>query len=154
MTRLKPAGGHILTVVLIAAILGALAALSYSVAVPIEKPFTEFYILGAEGKAGDYPTQIRVGRPAAVTLGIVNREGTDAIYRVAVTVRGQPASLLLGDVEVAEVGPIALGHKEKWEQQVAFTSQQVGPDQKVEFLLLAEGRSEPYLSTYLWVDVT
>lgn len=154
MTKLKPAGGHILTAVLIAAILGALAALSYSVAVPVEKPFTEFYLLGSEGKAGDYPTQLRAGKPAAITLGIVNREGAEMVYRVAATVDGQPASLLLDDAEVAEVGPIALGHKEQWEQQISFASQKVGPDQKVEFLLLAEGRTAPYLSTYLWVDVT
>lgn len=154
MTRFKPAGGHILTAVLIAAILGALAALSYSVAVPIEKPFTEFYILGSEGKAGDYPTQLTAGKPATVTLGIANREGAEVIYRIAVTVDGQRSSLLLGDTEVAEVGPIDLGHREKWEQQIGFASQKVGPDQKIEFLLLAEGRSEPYLSTYLWVNVT
>jgi len=52
-----------------------------------------------------------------------------------------------------EIGPVALVHQEKWEQEVGFTPQIAGEKQKVEFLLFRQGRSEVYQMLYIWVDV-
>ncbi|AMQ18841.1 DUF1616 domain-containing protein [Thermococcus peptonophilus] len=74
-----------LTVVLIAAIITSVGVLAYVVTHP--KPgeaFTEFYILGPEGKAADYPTELKVGQNGTVIIGIVNHEGRNVTYYVQI----------------------------------------------------------------------
>ncbi len=41
--------------------------------------FTEFYILGLEGKADNYPDELTVGEEGRVILGIVNHEHEDGL---------------------------------------------------------------------------
>jgi len=40
----------------------------------LQEPFTEFYILGPEGKADNYPTDYVLGENGTVIVGIVNHE--------------------------------------------------------------------------------
>lgn len=75
--------------VLYSILAGALltAAVSATAIIVLPKPgerFTEFYILGPEGLAENYPRQAIVGQPVTVTVGITNQEGTPASYRVEV----------------------------------------------------------------------
>ena len=44
--------------------------------------FTEFYILGVDGKAENYPKQAALGEPVELILGSVNREHVVTSYRV------------------------------------------------------------------------
>jgi len=75
----------------------------------------------------------------------INREHETVSYRVEVRIDG---------VGNNEVGPLVLGHDEKWEEAVSFTPNRAGDSQKVEFLLYKNGGSEPYLKPlHLWVDV-
>jgi len=135
----------VLSVVLVVAILGALGTLGYVIAAPkVGERFTEFYLLGAEGKAADYPRELAVGEEAEVTVGIVNHEHKPVSYRVEVRV---------GGVENNEVGPVALEHEQKWEGAVSFTPDKAGDNQKVEFILYKGGEAEPYLMLHLWIDV-
>lgn len=106
--------------------------------------FTEFYILGPEGKAADYPRELTVGEQEKVTVGIINRESRVVSYRVEVMIEG---------VKNGEDGAIVLEHEEKWEGEVSFAPEVAGENQKVEFLLFKEGESEPYSRLYLWLDV-
>ncbi|WP_297477086.1 DUF1616 domain-containing protein [Thermococcus sp.] len=72
-----------LTVILIVAILVSVGTLGYVVSHP--KPgeaFTEFYILGPNGKAEDYPTNLAVGQNGTVIIGIVNHEHRNVTYYV------------------------------------------------------------------------
>ncbi|MBE8539387.1 DUF1616 domain-containing protein [Geoglobus acetivorans] len=81
MSRLDKA----LTVVLLIAIFASIATLIYVITTP--KPgekFTEFYILGPEGKAADYPTKLWVGQNGTVIIGIVNHEYRTVNYTVEV----------------------------------------------------------------------
>ena len=74
-----------LTVILIIAIISSIATLGYVITHP--KPgekFTEFYILGPNGKAADYPTELFVGENATVILGIANHEYRNVTYHVEV----------------------------------------------------------------------
>jgi len=83
---------RVLSVVLVAAILGSLSTLGYVLATPrIGERFTEFYILGPGGKAENYPTQLRVGEEGRVIVGIVNREHEPSSYRVEVWIDGELA---------------------------------------------------------------
>jgi len=149
--RLMPSGwgenmsGRILSVVLVIAILGVLGTLGYAIAVPkVGEKFTEFYILGEEGEAADYPQELKVGEEGKVVVGIINREYRAVPYRVEVRVNGAKSS---------EVGPLMLENNEEWEGEIGFVPQVTGENQKVEFLLYKEGQSEIYRTLHLWVDV-
>ena len=106
--------------------------------------FTEFYILGLEGKADSYPKDLMVGEEARVIAGIVNHEYEELSYQLAVMING---------VTDKRINPIVLGHEEKWEQEVSFTPLKAGENEKVEFVLYKYGETEPYRTLHLWIDV-
>ena len=134
-----------LSLLLVVAILGAIGALGYVLATPkVGEKFTEFYILGPEGVAADYPSQLSVGEQATVILGIVNHEQATVDYRVETVVDG---------TEFNEIGLIKLENEGKWEELVIFSPNRPGNDQKVEFLLYRDGQSEIYRTLHLWIDV-
>jgi len=135
---------RILTAVFIGAIVVSLGTFIYAIAFPpIGERFTEFYVLGAADKATDYPTQLAMGQPASVKIGIINREHETANYHVVVTIDGASASA---------TGQVTLSHDEKWEQTVTFSPGRAGDNQKVEFILFKDGA--PYQSPlHLWVSV-
>ncbi|MFC2002628.1 DUF1616 domain-containing protein [Chloroflexota bacterium] len=73
----------VLSIILIAAVLGAIGTLGYVIATPNPgETFTEFYILGMEGKAENYPKELVVGEEQTVIVGIINREHESVIYRL------------------------------------------------------------------------
>jgi len=54
-----------------------------------------------------------------------------------------------------EVAGITLEHDEGWEDEVSFTPEVAGEEQKVEFLLYKNGETEPYLEPLrLWLNVS
>jgi len=137
----------VLSVIFVLAILVVLGALGYIVAVPkAQESFTEFYVLGLEGKAIDYPNQLVVGEEGRVIVGIINQEHETVSYRVEVRIDG---------VKNNEIEPIVLEHNEKWEEEVSFIPQKAGENQKVEFLLYKSDKAEPILKPlHLWLDVS
>ena len=75
----------VLTIILVISILSSVAALVYVVAFPGEgEKFTEFYILGPDGKASGYPHNLTVGQNASVIVGIANHEYHPVHYFVQV----------------------------------------------------------------------
>ncbi len=53
---------RVLTVTLVIIALGGLGMLGYIIATPkVGETFTEVYLLGPEGKAIDYPEELKVG---------------------------------------------------------------------------------------------
>jgi uncharacterized membrane protein len=135
-----------LSITLFAVIIIALGTFLYGILAPgVGEKFTEFYILGAEGKAADYPKELTLGKAASVTVGLINREQTTARYKVMVTLDGE---------KIGETGEVPLNHDEKWEQVVTFTPQKTGAEQKLEFLLFRDGGAEVYQKPlHLWVTV-
>ena len=134
-----------LNVVLIAAIAGAVGMLGYTIAHPPNpERYTEFYLLGLEGKAADYPEELVVGEEARVVVGIINREQLALSYRLEVRAGG----VIAGGIEQVTLEP-----DQKWEEEVGFTPGRIGSRQKVEFLLYSQEQDELYESLYLWVDV-
>ena len=135
-----------LSITLFAVIIIALGTFLSSILAPgVGEKFTEFYILGAEGKAADYPKDLTLGKADSVTVGLINREQTTARYKVMVTLDGE---------KIGETEEVTLNHDEKWEQVVTFTPQKTGADLKLEFLLFRDGGAEVYQKPlHLWVTV-
>jgi len=145
----KPAGStrlnKTLTIVLAVIILGTIGYFSYVITVPQgQEPFTEFYILGSEGKAHNYPKQLKVGEEVSLTLGIINQEKKTTSYHVEIRIAGATSNTLK---------PIVLERDEKFEQLVSFTPETSGDNQTVEFLLYKQGQTAAYESLLLWVAI-
>jgi len=145
---------RILTVVLIISIILAISMTVYVIITPKEgEKFTEFYVLGSNGTASDYPTNLKVGEEGEVIIGIVNHEYANVTYRLEVRLnRG-----------VIDEKSVELMHNETWESPFTFKTTRAGEDQKLEFLLFKnpfnksvygkEDKEEVYRSLHLWVDV-
>ena len=72
-----------LTIILVASIIIAVSSLIYVVITPkTGEQFTEFYILGMEETAKDYPRFIQQGENAEGTIGIVNHEHRTMDYTI------------------------------------------------------------------------
>jgi uncharacterized membrane protein len=163
-----------LNVILILAILGSVCTLIYTVAKPkVGEKFTEFYLLGINGTAADYPTdfvlnsnsnvvsvQYGTNTPAVsekwgrVTLGIVNHEQQNTTYTVVMQIDGQQVGIPFQGGIVQNLGPIVLAPKAQWEREIGIVPQHTGENQEVELLLYKDNGTAPYLSLHLWVNVT
>ena len=107
-----------LSISLAVAILAALGCLVYIVAMPKQsEKFTEFYILNTEGRAENYQTQVTVGKPIAIIIGIVNNEYEPISYRVGIRV---------DDIKNKEISIGELAHEEKWQEMVSCTPDKIG----------------------------
>jgi len=143
----------VLSVVLVVAIAGAIGTLGYAVATPrVGEKFTEFYVLGPEGKAANYTTELQVGEEGRVILGIVNHEQEEASYKVEVWINGEQAELRVGGEDRDEIG-VDLEHEGKWEKEVGFVPQTAGENQTVEFVLYKDGELYFEEPLYLWINV-
>ena len=106
--------------------------------------FTEFYILGSNGIASDYPTDLKVGEEGKVIIGIVNHEYENVTYRLEVKFNG---SLIYEEYAV-------FIENEKYESLFTFTATKKGENQKLAFLLYKDQQIETYRTLHLWVKVT
>ena len=143
-------GGHhlldrTLLVLLVVVIIGAMGTLVYVARLPdTGEAFTEFYLLGPEGRAANYPDVIVLGEEATVTLGVVNHERMTTNYYIMIFIEGK---------KVTEVATSTLADGEEWEQKVSFIPAEFGEEQKVEFWLYKGNGNMPYHILDLWVDV-
>jgi len=120
-----------------------IGSLIYTGAFPIHgEKFTEFYILGSDGKADNYPQELAVDEQGTVIVGIVNREYGNASYFIDVEVDSKSIGIS---------STVVLNNDEQWEQPVVFRLWQAGNSQKVEFVLYKD--NSPYKECYLWVNV-
>jgi uncharacterized membrane protein len=72
-----------LSIILVIAILAAIITTVYVIAVPKEgEKFTEFFVLGKDQKAADYPSHIMAGENNTLYIGIGNHEYKNITYTV------------------------------------------------------------------------
>jgi uncharacterized membrane protein len=106
--------------------------------------FTEFYILGANGKAGDYPSNMTMGETGNLTMGIVNREQNTTSYDLVVQLNG---AKLYNNT-------FTLSKNETKEIPFSFTATNQGQNQKVEFMLYKlPNYTNVYRSLNLYINV-
>lgn len=136
----------ILSIILIISLVLAIATTAYIIVKPKEgEKFTEFYILGPNGKASDYPTNLTLGETGKLFVGVVNHEYSTVNYKFVVKLQGKNIS----------TENISLKNNQKWEKLLNFTPDTSGPNQKLELLLykLPDDKNA-YRSLHLWVNVT
>lgn len=135
----------ILSLVLVLAVIGAIAASVYFLTKPgVEEPFTDFYILGSEGEMGDYPREVFLGDTVEVTIGIENHEQAPVGYRLMAAI---------DEEEIAGIESIELGSDEKWSDEISFSPLKAGENQLVEFTLYKDNETDPYRKLHFWLDV-
>ncbi len=138
----------VLYISLAVVVLVALGSLGYVFAVPKQgEVFTEFYILGAEGKAENYPEQVTQGESVELVIGIINHEYEVTSYWIDIRINGN---------ENKQIRIKPLAHEEKWEDVVSFVPQSSGKGQKVEFWIHKNDETKPYFKDplHLYIDVT
>jgi uncharacterized membrane protein len=91
---------------------------------PGEK-FTEFYILGPENMAGNYPTNLSVNEVGNLTIGIVNHEQSTTTYNLITTLNG---------ITIKNES-YTLQNKETRRIPFSFTATKSGNNQTLEFSL-------------------
>lgn len=134
-----------LSIILIASIIGSSATFVYIAVTPkIGERFTEFYLLGPNGIAFDYPTNMTVGEEGKVIIGIVNHEYENFTYRLEAIFNGS----LIHEEQ------IFLIENEKLEIQFTFKAMSKGLNHKLEFLLYKNQQREAYRRLYLWISIT
>ncbi|MBI4303754.1 MAG: DUF1616 domain-containing protein [Chloroflexi bacterium] len=135
----------ILIVVFSVVLLAIIGALIYVKQQPaVGESFTDFYILGRNKDASEYPTELTLGEEGRVTLVVENHEKRAASYRVEV---------LLGDRIIKTDDNILLDDGQKWESDILFRPSVTGVRQPLRFLLFMDGGEQVYRSLTLWVDV-
>lgn len=107
--------------------------------------YTEFYVLGAEGAAADYPANVTVGETATLRVGVGNFEGHPQTYTLVVETN-----------ETTHVTQtITLDAKATWEDPIHVTFNATGRKQLRLDLYLGESTTgEPYRRLWLFVEVT
>jgi len=141
----------ILTALLIISIITASALTIYVIITPKKgEEFTEFYILGEEGKAADYPTNLSTGEEGTVIVGVFNHEYENGSY------------LFRAEIENKTIAEekIQLAHNETLSVPFTFmfTESEKGK-KKLDLFLFKEnetegiGAAEPYRKLHLWIDV-
>jgi len=134
-----------LSIVLIASIIGSSATFVYVAVTPkIGERFTEFYLLGPNGIASDYPTYLKVGEEGKVIIGIVNYEYENVNYRLEIIFNG---SLIHKE-------HVFLFENEKREIHFIFNATKKGENQKLEFLIYKDQQIEAYRILHLWISIT
>jgi len=133
-----------LSIVLIASIIFSSATLVYVVVMPkAGERFTEFYLLGPNGTASDYPTDLNVGEEVKGIICIVNQEHEDITYLLEVNYNG----FLIHEENVSLI------ENEKWETPFTFKAIKKGENQKLEFLLYKDKQIEAYRTLHLYVSI-
>lgn len=160
---------RVLSAILLLAIVAAVATTVYVVVVPKEgEKFTEFYILGKEGKAADYPTDLRTGQEAAVIIGVGNHEYRNVTYIVElhyVDQESEPVTNTSSVISMERLAafPVTLAHNTTYQEEHRFSVGSPGGNQ-IKFLLFmdeappdslwgAERINRSYRDLHLWVRV-
>jgi uncharacterized membrane protein len=131
----------------------ALIAVSWVFLVPSPASFiTEFYILGPDGLAENFPREAAIGDMLTVTMGITNKEGEDHEYYIEVWEEDP-----LDENHRSQVGDLSkftLQSGQNIEFPIHWSMLWAGDDQIVDFLLFIDNQPEPYRNIRLWLNVT
>lgn len=123
--------------------------------------FTEFYVLGENGMADDYPTNLTVNETGRIIIGAINREHESVDYTLVVglgygfenmTREGgiqADYNITLESNNTYYDTEFSLNHNEEWNHSLNFSISQPG-EYKLSLYLLRDG--EVYRELHLWLE--
>jgi len=131
-----------LIIILLFFILASLGLIIYRIITPkVGEKYTEFYVLGGEGKTSDYPFAITPSQDGKVIIGVANHESEKKAYRIEIIMRKKS---ILSKTIILENVPFEA--EKKWAKQfeIPLNFSIAHPsDYKMEFLLfMADNVSE------------
>jgi len=134
----------ILSIILIISIIMAVSATVYVIVKPHQgEKFTEFYILGENGKASDYPTNMTAGETGNVTIGIVNHEYKTVDYTLVV--ESNNTTMMQKNITLDSGAKVEIPYN--------FTVASAGK-QEIKFILYKLPDEETfYRDLHLWVNI-
>jgi uncharacterized membrane protein len=112
---------------------------------------TEFYMLGKDGMAANYPYEVRAKENVPVTVGVVNQEKSEFNYHVEVWLTNGPNPE--DRVLLTQSHFFLLQPGEKYEQAISWYMPSVGNDQEVEILLFYNDDITPSRQLRFWINV-
>ncbi|MEN6592811.1 MAG: DUF1616 domain-containing protein, partial [Methanobacterium sp.] len=132
------------SIILIISLILAISATIYIIVNPKQgEKFTEFYILGPNGTASNYPTNLTTGQNGSMIIGVVNHEYTTTDYLLVVKVNNT----------ILKNQTLTLTNGQKVEIPYTFTAGSTG-QKKLEFLLYKlPDNGTAYRSLHLWLNV-
>lgn len=147
---LPTAEKHLYRFVAAALVLSTLALAAVFLLPAPDEFMTEFYMLGPEGLAENFPQEARAGEELGVTLGIANQEQDARTYRVEVWAvdpwaEGRRAL-------VAQAGPLDLARGESIQWPITWRMPWSGDDQVVDVLLYSGPSAQPQFSLQSFVS--
>ncbi|MFZ3170037.1 MAG: DUF1616 domain-containing protein [Candidatus Methanoperedens sp.] len=130
---------------MIISILIVSAMLIYEKVTTEPEKFTSLYILGADGKAENYLTEVSIGEPYTILVGVENYEYAPVNYTLRVNFGGK----------ILKEYPVILDHNNRWLNNVTVipelaSSIASGNKTKLEFELFKDNKS--YRSVHLMVS--
>jgi uncharacterized membrane protein len=134
----------LVTAVLIAIIAVASITVYVASAPKIGEPFTEFYLLGPDGKLADYPVNLTLSKNRIVILGITNHEYAPVVYRI---------DILFDNQTIETITNIQLEHQESWSQNYTFVPHAASDRAKLVFQLFKADSQQPYRNLHLWITI-
>ena len=141
-----------LLVVMGAVLFIALLTAAWIFLVPSDNAFmTEFYMLGPQGLAENFPRQASLGQPLTLTLGLTNRERTSMDYRLEVWQVDPLDETHRQLVASAPSFTLPVGQTRQWDQ--SFQPAWAGQDQQFVFFLYTPGQPDPYRQLLLWMNI-
>ncbi|MGZ7068244.1 MAG: DUF1616 domain-containing protein, partial [Methanobacterium sp.] len=134
----------ILFIILIISIVLAVSMIAYSIINPREdESFTEFYLLGPNGQAEDYPTNLTLNETGNVIIGIMNHENQKISYKMVISSNGRKI----------DEQYITLNDEQKTEIPYNFTLNGIG-ERKLEFLLYKmPDNVNIYRTLSMWINI-
>lgn len=140
----------VLTAVLLLSILLSVSVIAYVIVFPqYGEKFTEFYILGPNGKAENYTTSYHLGDSGTFIIGVTNHEQTNMSYNVLVQLVDNAMTKTL------YTDNMTLADNQTLERTAHITPDMIGTNMKLQFLLYKGGNmSSPYRECHVWVNVT
>ncbi|MGA9048005.1 MAG: DUF1616 domain-containing protein [Dehalococcoidia bacterium] len=138
----------VIWVAVLLAAFGAVSTLIYfEVSLPGKSVPTDFYILNAEGKAENYPSQVKAGDNITLTAVVINHESQPVSYFIKAVANGNT---------IGEASTLSLAEGAKWEGKVSLTLKVTGQRQKIDLYLYKDSEQEPYFKEPLglYIDVT
>jgi uncharacterized membrane protein len=139
---------------LLATVLVLVVVLGYSVvsATTGHDIDTEFYVLGSDGQAQEYPRNISVDQLVLSQLGITNGDEGSRNYYVHVSTSdfANPEQ----STSLTTVGPITVEKFSTAEPTILWSLNEPGSDKAVRFDLYRSGDAVPYRELVFFVNVT